>query len=108
MPEKKKNYTKEKKQLLDSLINQSKKKGYIHESTITAKFSRYSPTDPEMENVFAEFEKEGIEIIFSDEDDDLFISANSDEDEDDIDVPPINCPFLLPHRSAQALSERNP
>jgi len=89
MPEKKKNYTKEKKQLLDSLINQSKKKGYIHESTITAKFSRYSPTDPEMENVFAEFEKEGIEIIFSDEDDDLFISANSKEEEDDdIDVPP--------------------
>ncbi len=89
MPEKKKNYTKEKKQLLDSLINQSKKKGYIHESTITAKFSRYSPTDPEMENIFAEFEEEGIEIIFSDEDDDLFISANSKEEEDDdIDVPP--------------------
>lgn len=88
MSEKKKNYTKEKKQLLDSLINQSKKKGYIHESTITAKFSRYAPTDPEMENIFAEFEKEGIEIIFSDEDDDLFISANSKEDDDDIDVPP--------------------
>ena len=71
MADKKKNYTKEKKQLLDSLINQSKKKGYIHESTITAKFSRYAPTDPEMENIFAAFESEGIEVIFSDEDDDF-------------------------------------
>lgn len=87
MAKKKPNYTKEKQQLLESLINQSKKKGYIHESTISAKFSRYSPTDPEMENIFAAFEKEGIDVVFPDEDDDLFISANSAEEEAELEIP---------------------
>lgn len=64
MSEKKKNYTKEIKQLLDSLIKQAKRKGYIQESTIKDKFSRYAPTDPEMENIFSEFEAEGINIVF--------------------------------------------
>lgn len=52
MSEKKKNFTKEIKQLLDSLIKQAKKKGYIQESTIKDRFSRYAPTDPEMEAIF--------------------------------------------------------
>lgn len=83
MSEKKKNYTKEIKQLLDSLIKQAKRKGYIQESTIKDKFSRYAPTDPEMENIFSEFEAEGINIVFS-EDDDLFID---NEEECEIEVP---------------------
>ena len=91
MSEKKKNYPKEINQLLDSLIKQAKRKGYIQESTIKDKFSRYVPTDPEMENIFSAFEAEGINIVFS-EDDDLFLD---NEEDCEIEVPPST-----PHSSS--------
>lgn len=91
MSEKKKNFTKEIKQLLDSLIKQAKKKGYIQESTIKDRFSRYAPTDPEMEAIFSAFEAEEVNVIFSD-DDDLFI--NPDENGEN------NCEFDVPQSTS--------
>jgi RNA polymerase primary sigma factor len=91
MSEKRRNYTKEINQLIDSLIKQAKKKGYIQGSTIKDKFSRYVSADSEIENIFSAFEAEGINIIFS-EDEDYFL-----DNEEDLE---IDIPQSTPHSSS--------
>lgn len=85
MAKNKKDFAKETKQLLDSLISQSKEDGYIQESKIIDKFAKYKLTDAELEAIFAAFENEDIEIIFSESDDDLFTNDN-EENEDEIQL----------------------
>ncbi len=91
MPEAKKSYKKEKAQLLTSLLQQAEKKGYIRASTITDKLGRYNPSEQEKENFFAEFDRRGIEVIYSDESEDFVLNealfTTEDFDEDEIPIP---------------------
>ena len=67
MSKKEHNYTKEKAQLLSSLIEQAKKKGYIKASTIQTRFARHHPSEQEMEDAYASFEAAGIEVMYAED-----------------------------------------
>lgn len=67
MSQKAKNYTKEKKQLLQSLILQAKRKGYIQAETIRKCFSRYNPSEEEFENFTQQIADAGIDIVYIDQ-----------------------------------------
>ena len=58
------NYTKEKAQLLSSLLEQGKKKGFMRADTVRKRFARYNLSESEKEDVFAAFEEEGIDVIY--------------------------------------------
>lgn len=60
------NYTKEKAQLLSSLLEQGRKKGFIRADTVRKRFARYNPSESEKEDIFAAFEGEGIDVIYED------------------------------------------
>lgn len=66
MSQNQKKYTKEKSQLLQSLLAQAHKKGYIQANTITSRFARYNPSEEEMEEYFRQFEDAGVDVIFAD------------------------------------------
>ena len=66
MSENRNNYTKEKAQLLNSLMEQGKKKGFIRADTIRKRFARYKLSESEKEDIFAAFEEEGIDVIYQD------------------------------------------
>lgn len=92
MANKEKSYVKEKAQLLESLIEHSKKKGYIKASTVQSRYARFHPSEQEMENIFATFEGSGIEVIYTEDetasiiDENLLTDCDSDFDED-IEIP---------------------
>ena len=80
------NYIKEKNQLLQSLLTQGKRKGYIKAETIKSRFNRYNLSDEEFDAVINKFADEDIEVIiegeepddmYSDLDIDIQISASS-------------------------------
>ncbi len=93
MVEKKRSYKKEKSQLTASLIQQAKKKGYIRSSTIEDRFARYEPSDQEKEKIYAEFEANGIEVIYSEDTDDYILQFGGTledtetYDDDDMLIP---------------------
>ena len=92
MSKKEHNYTKEKAQLLSSLIEQAKKKGYIKASTIQTRFARYHPSEQEMEDAYASFEAAGIEVMYAEVqkdnmlDESILPECDGDYDED-IEIP---------------------
>lgn len=55
---------KEKSQLLTALLEQAAKKGFIQSETILKKFARYRLNEEEKEDIFLEFERAGIQIVF--------------------------------------------
>lgn len=82
------NYIKEKNQLLQSLLTQGKRKGYIKAETIKSRFDRYNLSDEEFDAVINKFADEDIEVIiegeetfdmYSDLDIDIQISASSED-----------------------------
>lgn len=60
-------YKKEQEQLLNSLMIQAKKKGFIHIKTIMKRFEKYNISDDEKDNLIFVFENEGISIIYSED-----------------------------------------
>ena len=92
MSKKEHNYTKEKAQLLSSLIEQAKKKGYIKASTIQTRFARHHPSEQEMEDAYASFEAAGIEVMYAEDqkdnmlDESILPECDGDYDED-IEIP---------------------
>ncbi len=89
MAQKKRNFTKEKAQLLQSLLTQGKKKGYIQADTIKSRFSRYSPTEEEVESYFQQFKDAGIDVLYADPFENPYEDEEFDENEsfDDIQIP---------------------
>ncbi len=73
-------HAKEKSQLLNSLLSQVKKKGYILADTIVKRFNKYKTSDSELEDIYASFEDCGIEVIFNDEDSDIISQDDLTED----------------------------
>lgn len=82
------NFIKEKSQLLQSLLTQGKRKGYIKAETIKSRFDRYNLSDEEFDAVINKFADEDIEVIiegeepddmYSDLDIDIQISASSED-----------------------------
>ncbi len=66
-------YIKEKSQLLQSLLTQGKRKGFIKAETIKKRFDRYDLSDEEFDAVLNKFADEDIEVIIEGEEpDDLY------------------------------------
>lgn len=92
MSKKENSHPKEKSQLLNSLIEQSKKKGYIKASTVQRRFARYHPSEQEMDDIYAAFEAAGIAITFAEDPEEsefnesILPECDYDYDED-IDIP---------------------
>ena len=61
------NFTKERDQLLASLMIQAKKKGFMHYSTIVNRFSKFKLTEEEKEELITLFNNEGISIIYTED-----------------------------------------
>lgn len=80
MPTAKNTFAKEKAQLLLALLEQSSKKGYIQSDTILNKFARYRLNEEEKEDIFLEFEKAGIQVVFPDSLTDNYIESSDDEE----------------------------
>ena len=70
-------FTKEKSQLLRTLLAQAQRKGYIQAKTIKSRFARYNPSDEEMEDYFQQFKDSGIDIVHT-------IPSDNCYEEDDI------------------------
>ncbi len=90
MSKAKRNFAKEKNQLLETLLQQAKKKGYINSATIIKKFARYRIKENEKEDIFLQFEKAGVQIVYPEALTDSFLDANEEPDlieENDITVP---------------------
>lgn len=90
MSEKRNSYTKEKAQLLESLLEQGKKKGFIRADTIRKRFARYKPSENEKDEIFAAFENAGIDVIYEESseaqvlNDDILAAY---EDDDTVEIP---------------------
>ena len=61
------NFTKERDQLLASLMIQAKKKGFMNYSTIMNRFSKFKLTDEDKEELVSLFISEGISIIYTED-----------------------------------------
>lgn len=90
MSEKRNSYTKEKAQLLESLLEQGKKKGFIRADTIRKRFARYKPSENEKDEIFAAFENAGIDVIYEETseaqvlNDDILAAY---EDDETVEIP---------------------
>ena len=72
MSESTRKFTKEKSQLLSTLLAQAQRKGYIKAETIKSRFARYSPTEDEMEDYFNRFKDSGIDVIYAEPSEDSY------------------------------------
>ena len=101
MSENRNHYTKEKAQLLSSLLEQGKKKGFIHAGTVRKRFARYKLSESEKEDIFAAFEDAGIDVIYEERasgsllSDDLLEAYDSDFI---VDIP-------LPNATSSSLTD---
>lgn len=89
MAQKKRSFTKEKAQLLQSLLAQGKRKGYIQADTIKSRFSRYSPSAEELEGYLQQFKDAGIDVLYADPFD---IPCDEEQLEEDNDCDDIHIP----------------
>lgn len=82
-------FTKEKSQLLKTLLAQAQRKGYIQAETIKSRFARYNPTEEEIEDYFQQFKDSGVDIIYADPIKDCTEEDTLDEEElvSDYNVP---------------------
>ncbi len=89
MAQKKRSFTKEKAQLLQSLLTQGKRKGYIQADTIKSRFSRYSPSAEELEGYLQQFKDAGIDVLYADPFD---IPCDEEQLEEDMNFDDIHIP----------------
>ncbi len=69
----KQRFTKEKSQLMQSLLNQGKRKGYLRADSIKKRFAKFQLSDDEYDSVINTFTEEGIEVVVEgDEPEDMF------------------------------------
>lgn len=73
-----------KEQLLNTLIQQGKRKGFLHADTIQKQFARFRLSEAAKDELYQDFEREGIEIIFPDSLENISCDDfNDDEDVED-------------------------
>ena len=70
-------YKKEKSQLLDALLKQGMRKGYIRAETILKRFDSYKADEKELDEIFEIFKESGVDILSSE----TFSDGDSDEQE---------------------------
>lgn len=89
MAERTRKFTKEKSQLLSTLLAQAQRKGYIQAETIKSRFARYSPTEDEMEDYFNRFKDSGIDVIYAEPSEDSYADDlfNTEDEISDFKVP---------------------
>ena len=74
-------FTKEKSQLLKTLLAQAQRKGYIQADTIKSRFARYNPSEEELEDYFRQFEDSGVDVIYVDTSNECYEEASISEEE---------------------------
>lgn len=79
-------YKKEKSQLLDALLKQGMRKGYIRAETILKRFGSYKADEKELDEIFEIFKKSGVDILSSE----TFSDGDSDEQETDFNKVQYN------------------
>ena len=70
-------YKKEKSQLLDALLKQGMRKGYIRAETILKRFGSYKADEKELDEIFNTFKESGVDVLSPE----TFSDGDSDEQE---------------------------
>lgn len=70
---------KEQEEVYASLLSQAKRKGYIRASTILKKYEKYRLDDSEKDDLLESFEKEGVILVFSEDEPDDTAPVNEAE-----------------------------
>ena len=94
-------FTKEKSQLLRTLLAQAQRKGYIQAKTIKSRFARYNPSDEEMEDYFQQFKDSGIDIVHT-------IPSDNCYEEEDIKEEELLFDYNVPKSDTATSSLVNP